>query len=485
MNAMVPITLFGWIPICLAIFLILTPRRAVAVALIGGWLFLPEYTYHMAGIPDYSKATAIAVGLLLGIAFFDPKPLLHFRPGLIDIPIFLWCLVPLASSVSNVLGVYDGISSIIGHTVQFGVPWLVGRIYFCDRAGLNALAVGIFVGGLVYMPFVLFEVRMSPSLHLHIYGYHQHAFIQTYRMGGWRPMVFLEHGLALGMWMTASLICGYWLSHTKARKEIMGLPIQPAVVALAVTTVLCRSAGALGLLAVGMALIIFCNWIRSVLPLLAVSASIPSYLYARIALDWRADPIINLAIRINRFRGNSLAGRIRADAIIAEHAKERLFFGWGGWNRFRLGTGPVLPDTMWAITFGQNGLVGLAALYLTVLLPPTFALWGIRRARLNHPALAGTVALSVIVLLWLCDTMSNRMVSPVYLCAAGGLTGWWRVTTISEEVYTKPWRVPPPIGPMAKPLAATDPDLAEAEQRQADSEAESGKDEDLQAEGKA
>ena len=61
------------------------------------------------------------------------------------------------------------------------------------------------LGGLIYVPLCLFEVRMSPQLHNMVYGFAQHSFGQTVRGGGWRPMVFMQHGLAVGLFMSVML----------------------------------------------------------------------------------------------------------------------------------------------------------------------------------------------------------------------------------------------------------------------------------------
>ena len=66
-----------------------------------------------------------------------------------------------------------------------------------DPASQRTLLISIFIGGLLYVPLCLFEIRMSPQLHKLVYGFHQHIFAQTFRFEGWRPTVFLQHGLAV------------------------------------------------------------------------------------------------------------------------------------------------------------------------------------------------------------------------------------------------------------------------------------------------
>ncbi|MDX1683237.1 MAG: hypothetical protein R3336_08955, partial [Phycisphaeraceae bacterium] len=416
--------LYGWVPFSVAMFLFMRPRRAAAVVLIGGWLFLPQFAYDLPRIPDYGKATAIATGLLLGITLIDSRRLFQLRPAPIDIFMILWCTVPMVTSILNDLGAYDGASAVIGHIVVWGVPWLVGRLYFSSREGLRELAVAVFIGGLIYVPLCLLENRLAPILHYVVYGFNQHVFAQTRRFGGWRPVVFLEHGLAVGMWMTATSVTAFWLWLSGAKKRIVATPTGWLLTILLATTILTRSLGALLLLAVAIPLLLVARRLRTVWPILLLGISVPIYLVLRIVFDWRAEILIDLAGKIHPVRARSLAGRLEVDAILAERALQRPFFGWGGWDRMREGVEFVIPDTMWSITLGQYGFIGLVSLYGALLVPPLAALWGLRHRPFRRPEWAGVVALSLVVILFLCDSFSNRMISPVYTCAAAALVGW-------------------------------------------------------------
>src|SRR5256885_7505918 len=81
------------------------------------------------------------------------------------------------------------------------------------------------IAGVIYVPLCLFECAISPQLHFMTFGFYQHDFNQVIRMGGYRPMVFLQHGLAVGMLMTASSICGFWLWWTGSLKSLFGVPV--------------------------------------------------------------------------------------------------------------------------------------------------------------------------------------------------------------------------------------------------------------------
>src|SRR5438067_1065195 len=195
MGFLVPVTLFGWIPFVLFLFMILPPRRAVITAFLAAWLFLPMAGYSIHGLPDYTKMSATAMGVVMAAAIFDADRLLSFRPRWVDIPMFTFILSPAVSSYLNGLGLYDGCSEIVRGFVTWGLPYVIGRVYFCDLEGARELAIGLFLGGLVYVPLCWFEIRVSPQLHRWVYGFHAHAFVQEIREGGFRPTVFMQHGL--------------------------------------------------------------------------------------------------------------------------------------------------------------------------------------------------------------------------------------------------------------------------------------------------
>ena len=171
MNILCYIALFGWIPVILLLFATLPSRRAVVAASISAWLFLPVAQFPLPGLPDYTKVSATTAGLLLGTVLFDGGRFSGLRLRWFDLPILVWCVIPFASSVANSLGAYDGLSGVVNRTLTWALPYLIGRAYFSDLDGLRELATGILVGGLIYMPLCLWEIRMSPQLHRVIYGY--------------------------------------------------------------------------------------------------------------------------------------------------------------------------------------------------------------------------------------------------------------------------------------------------------------------------
>src|SRR5215213_3754844 len=117
MGFLVPLTLFGWIPCVLLLFMLLPPRRAVVFSFLAAWLFLPMAGYSVHGLPDYTKMSATALGVLMGALIFDTDRILAFRPRWVDIPMILWCCSPAVSSYLNDLGLYDAMAEIVKQTI--------------------------------------------------------------------------------------------------------------------------------------------------------------------------------------------------------------------------------------------------------------------------------------------------------------------------------------------------------------------------------
>ena len=47
-------------------------------------------------------------------------------------------------------------------TINWLLPYLVGRLYLTDAEGLREFALGIIIGGVCLIPLCLFEIKMSP-----------------------------------------------------------------------------------------------------------------------------------------------------------------------------------------------------------------------------------------------------------------------------------------------------------------------------------
>ena len=391
------IALYGYIPFALLLFALMRNRRhAVIAAYLIALQFLPMDSIKLP-ILELSKVSACSVGVTLGILLFDFRRILTFRPRWYDIPMLAWCICPYITSIQNDLGAYDGASSMATQTLVWGVPYFVGRIYFTDLPALRELSIGIFIGAYVYIPFCLYEMKMSPQLHRMVYGHFQMDFSMSARMGGWRPMVFMQGGIALGMWMCMASMIGVWLWATKSVRQICGVPMGLLVIFLVIVSVLCRALSGVLFMMVGLSVLFWIQWLRNALPLYLLVFLAPIYMYVRASGAWDGQNLIDMAKHsFGEERAQSLETRILAENTLTAKAMDPSehdpWYGFGKWSPYltyapwRVGhmVEKVNPDTkeiyryfkddcptdgMWVITLGTFGLLGLISATVTILLP--------------------------------------------------------------------------------------------------------------------
>lgn len=435
MMPLVPLALFGFLPLVFYFFNRFPPQRAVVVSFVAGFLFLPQpgfvAKYAIAqGIPPYEKISALSYCVLLAAILFDSGRFSSFKLGWLDLPMLIWCLCPIASQISNGL---SPISPTTGQIIAWGLPYFLGRIYFNDLAGLRQLAVGIFAGGMLYAPLCLLEMRIAPTLHLRVYGYHARAdFSQTIRYGGYRPTVFLEHGLWVGVWMMAATLLGIVLWRAGVIKQLWGMSMNWLVPVLLITFVLVKSTGAYIYLVLGIGIFLLAKWFRTTLPMLLLVIALSSYLYMGATGSLYTVPQIQaLMTKANddpSDRSQSLAFRIVNEAILSEKARVRMIFGWGdsGGNRVYDETGKDISvtDSLWIIAFGYNGIVGLGSFTASLFVPSLgFCFLRYPASTWSNRKVAPAAGLAIILIMYMLDSVLNAMTCPVFMLASGGISG--------------------------------------------------------------
>jgi tetratricopeptide (TPR) repeat protein len=406
--------------------MVLPARRAVVIGMIGAWILLPPAVIPLAGLPDYNKAMAATSGIIIGTLIFEPNRLLNFRPRWFDVPALGWCFSPLASSLSNGLGVYDGLSASLSNIVYWVLPYLIGRLYLSDYEGMRELTIGIVMGGLLSTLFCIYEIKMSPRLLIQVYGIGRW---EGERMGGYRPRAFFATGLELGMWMTAVSLTATWLWRCGTLKQIGQHPFGGLFLpVLLVTTVLCRSTGALSLLVAGIATLWICTRLNSKVLMCVLLLSAPIYYAVRIPNLWRAEELVKLvSTYLSAERAQSFEFRLQNEDILVQKALQQPVFGWGGWGRSRVydkfGKDVSITDGYWIICLGHYGLVGLFFWTTFLLLPAAlfFVRYPVRQWQGSTVAPLAIVA--TLLGLYMIDCLLNGFVNLVYITASGGLIG--------------------------------------------------------------
>jgi len=445
MVALIPLAMFGFIPVVFYLFVRFPAQRAVIISFVAAWLFLPQASYPIPSLPPYTKISAACYGILLGTLIYDTPRLTSFKPGWLDVPMLIYCLCPIVSQVTNG---GSPISPTVNQIVTWGLPYLLGRLYVGNLDGLRQLAIGVFAGGLAYIPFTLIEGVKGPILHQMIYGVNAFEdWGQARRLGGWRPVVFMQHGLMVGVWMMTAALVGVWLWQTGVLKKFMGRNIKTLAIILTIAFFLCRSTGAYSLFVMGLLVLFSAKWFRTSLPLLFIIGYIVFYLYMAASGQFSSKDVIDFITQIfGEERAASLKFRFDNEEILGEKARQRFLFGWGdsGGNRVydAYGKDISVTDSLWIISFGFHGAVGLVSLFSSLLLPViVFCVFKYPARTWSNPKVAPAAALGVALTMYVFDCVLNAMTNPIFAMIAGGISGL--VLKAPESLKAKKTSLPP------------------------------------------
>ena len=188
----------------------------------------------------------------------------------------------------------------------------MGRAYLGDREGLQTLARGLVLGGLIYAPLCLWEMRASPHLHTSAYGFTQAGnFAATIRYGGYRPLIFMSTGLEVGMFMAAAALVATWLWAQGGLGKTLGLPPGPVALFLVAVAVLCKSTGAILEMLLGLAVLWASRRLRSACLAVVLALIAPGYCALRGSGLWDGQQAVAVARSLfGKDRSNSLEFRI-------------------------------------------------------------------------------------------------------------------------------------------------------------------------------
>lgn len=451
--------------IALSLYVILTAylysqgdgRRATMIAILGGTMFVPVFDEAMR-IPVLTTKSTFVPAVALGASLLlDGPRWRRLRLSAFDLPMALFCVLPFCSSISNGLGAYDGFVSLVQRSSAWGGPYLLGRVYMGTPRDARPLAAGVIAAGLLYTPFCLYEIRMSPLLHYKVYGFGpSHSFADTARGGMFRPSVFMDHGLMVGMFLASATLVAFWMWRTRSLSAVWNVPIGWCVVVLGGTTVLAKSYGAIALLVAGIGVLESTRrWRRGILAVV-LALGPTAYSVARTS-GWNAQSLVSAATSVtNAERSASLAFRLENEDLLVARAFRRPWLGWAGWGR-NLADAPAfgLPvtDGLWVIILGINGLLGLGAMWLVLGVP---ALGLLRRMSARfwvHPLVAPTAAMAVCTLLWAVDDILNAMHNPMFPLFCGAVTSFALQPRTGRQ-RPRPQRQPAAAQPAPPPRSA-------------------------------
>ncbi len=429
--------LFGWTIFSVAMFRKKAPADAVILVIAGGVLFLPMYSFKVPFLQEYGKMFAIACSLLVGELAGKARSGIELKRSPVDLFVPCWCVLsPMATSLSNGLGAYNGLTNAVGNLLSWAVFYWAGRRYFGSPESMRKLMVALVVGGLLYLPLIAFEVRMSPQLSRIVYGFFPHSFVQHIRYGGFRPIVFMQHGLMVALWTGAAAIAAFWLWRSKSITRLGKIPMWLIALALMGGTALCKSVGPLILTAIGIGGYYLAWKTRSTLLIKGLMICVVAYIALRMSGVLHITALEELLIRyFDAERVQSALARMTEEDLFGDRARLRPLFGWGGYNRGwpidpRTGEKLIgMIDSLWIIQFNTFGLFGLISSFGIILAGPLAFLRKFSRGKSRHPESEGgpsidAFLIGVIAALFAVDCLQNAMFNPFYLLCTGALVSY-------------------------------------------------------------
>jgi hypothetical protein len=433
------VALFFWPIVPLVLFATLGARQGLITGALLGYLFLPEaIEFDLPGLPAYDKYSAISIGLGLaglvswkeGAGYEKNNRLVFYLLIALLAAIFL---SPIGTVITNpetlingpsvrpALGVSDLIS-ITSHTVFWLTPAILAWRFLPDEDAHRQLLSTLVIFGLFYSLLALFEWRMSPQLHTWIYGYFQHSFLQHLRGGGFRPAVFLQHGLWVGLFLFMAVVAAAtmsWQTKREARVLYAG-----AALWILVTLLLSYNLGAAMLALIFLPALLLLSRRLQLWLMLSVAVVFLSYPalrdVAQVPLDTFTARVAGLAPE----RAASFEFRMKHEESLLARALEKPAFGWGLWARGRVydesGNDTSVSDGLWIIVFGERGWAGYLSLFGLVTLP----LLALRSGRSIQSISPSTIGIAIILSGNLIYIIPNSAFSPISLLLVGALAGF-------------------------------------------------------------
>ncbi|MEM6635705.1 MAG: hypothetical protein AAF667_07410 [Pseudomonadota bacterium] len=280
---------------------------------------------------------------------------------------------------------------------------------------------------------------MSPQINRMVYGFFPHSWRQHVRAGGYRPLVFLNHGIWLGIFFCCALLGTIALLKHQSKRV---LEFAAAAVLLCITIVLMRSLGALLIAIVLAPAVLLLNSRLQLFVAAGFSSAVLVFPMLRnlgwIPLDW----FVNIAERISLTRALSLKFRLSSEDLLLEKAQDRPLLGWGGWGRSLVfdeaGRSQAVTDGYWVILFGEGGWVKYVSIFGVMTLPVILMAFMLKRSKFSLL----TTGLALALTANLIDLIPNATFTPITLLMAGALAGHFellsaRSPSVPEDAVTE------------------------------------------------
>lgn len=437
-NAFAFLVLFTWPMVALYLKKKFDKTKAVALAVLLPYLFLPEGTgIDLPGLPLIDKYSMISLAAFFLFLFKNKEFIKLPDNGFARFIFIVMIFMPLGVIATNgkplvyvenfisAVRPYDFVAMSFENFVSLYVPFMLGVIYFRTEESQKVLLEAFMLVGLVYSVLMLYEVRMSPQLHINIYGFFPHSFAQQFRAGGFRPVVFLGHGLNVALFASYLAIIACYLYKYKI-KYVSKWPGITCIYLIAVTA-LCKTWSAGIYLILFLPLIFLVSPKRQLQACLIVVGIVFFYPLLRIVDAIPVWEFHDFVAQYNEERAESFAFRLENEDILLEKANDKALFGWGGWGRSKVysaetGASISIQDGFWILIYGVWGLVGYFVYYGLYCYPIYLYSREANRSS-DENAYRMTIALVLILCVILIDCIPNAGRTSLTTLLAGAVMG--------------------------------------------------------------
>lgn len=468
MNNLNPVTilaLLSWPAVALFLYKTRPIGQATLWTILGAYMLLPvDADIKFPMIPSLDKNSIPNLAALFGCIIIWRRPIRLLNGfGLAELLLLTLTVGPFITSELNGdsvsvgtrvlpgIGMYDAGSAVLAQLITL-VPFFLGRRILANRTDTEEILRVLVVAGLIYSLAALFEIRFSPQLHVWLYGYFPQVsgFSQEMRGGGFRPVLFMGHGLLVSFFFctTAVAAAAFWRTGTQVMRR-MRLRAGGITAYLCVVLLLCKTASSTIYGAVLVPLVRFTTpKFQLSFAVLLVSVAL-LYPMLRTAGLIPISAAFDLAGSISADRQSSFETRIVNENALLERASQRFLFGWGRFGRSFIyddqGRETSLTDGAWIITMGEYGFIGFLAEFGLLALPVFTAAFSLRfvesaRDKVFLSALALILAINIF------DLLPNSSIRPWTWLVAGALLGRAELLRRSARL-TKRQVVVPPLVP--------------------------------------
>lgn len=432
-----------WPFVVFALFRKLPPSRALIASMLSGYLLLPPTpaAFDFPLMPPLNKHTIPAFTAFI-LCMFDSRTRVSLFPesNIARVLIVVFVFSPVITVITNEEPVFfgqvglpglrwnDAIALIIQQFLLV-LPLLLARQFLNTPQSHRDILVALIFGALGYSLLMLIEIRVSPQLNLWVYGFFPSSFAQSIRFGGYRPVVFLYHGLWVAFYVMTAVVAAFamWrISDSDKSKNFL-----VAAMYLGTVLVMAKSTGAVLFAIMLVPMVVLLSPIMQIRVAALVALLAIGYPLAKGADIVPVERMLGAAAAIDPDRAASLEFRFDNENILMERAYIKPAFGWGSWGRNHIldpvsGNILTVTDGRWIIVIGVFGWIGFLAEFglLTI---PIFLLWREAILPRRDPVAPYIAPLSLILAFNIADMIPNATLTPLTWMMSGALLAYAEV----------------------------------------------------------